>query len=72
MAKAFAFDTFDQGKIDALREARKPAAKAVQKHQSRVYECAECGDTRGPHWGEFGEFFCRRHAPDHLKHPGAV
>ena len=72
MARGFQFDTYDPAKIDAKREAQIPAAKADQKHQPRIYECCECGDTRGPHWGEYGDFYCRKHAPDHLKHPGAA
>ncbi len=72
MRKGTLFDTYDPAKIDAMREAQKPVAKAVPKHQPPIYACIKCGDTIGPHWGEYGEFFCRLCAPDHLKHPGAA
>ena len=70
MRKGTLFDTYDPAKIDAMRAAQKPVVAAKPKHQPYVFECAECGDTIGPHWGEDGIFLCRKHAHDHLKYPG--
>ncbi|CAM5769910.1 hypothetical protein [Bosea minatitlanensis] len=74
MARGPTFDTYDPAKIDAMREAQRPAARGDHKTAPgpQVEPCCECGDVIGPWWGENGETFCRRHAPHHLKHPGAA
>ena len=78
MARGFQFDTYDQAKIDAMREAQKPAAKASPKHQPHDFRCDECGRPgmfgEGVHLlkGIEGSWYCSKHAPDHLKHPGAA
>lgn len=74
MARGFQFDTYDPTKIDAMRQAQSPAAKASHKSAPgpHVEPCVECGNIIGPWWGWNGETFCRRHAPDHLKRPGAA
>jgi len=54
---------------------QQPAAAVADRHAApgpQVEPCCECGDVIGPWWGENGETFCRRHAPEHLKRPGAA
>ncbi len=73
MRRGIDFDTYDPARIEARREAAKPAAPAFDHRNAPgpdVEPCCECGDIIGPWWGENGDVFCRRHAPEHLKHPG--
>ncbi len=78
MARGFSFDTYDQRKIDAMREAQKPAAPVKPKFEPHDFRCDECGKPAS--FGEgvsllrgiTGAWLCSRHAPDHLKRPGAA
>lgn len=72
MAKGVAFDMYDPAKIDALRQAQKPAEKGDHKTAPGPArrECAECGSPLA-HFGVGvsllqgvdGDWFCRKHAP---------
>lgn len=74
MARGPQFDTYDPAKIDAMRQAVRPAARHDHKTGAgpQVEPCAECGDIIGPWWSDGTDTLCRRHAPDHLKRPGAA
>ncbi|HVL73876.1 MAG TPA: hypothetical protein VM434_18545 [Beijerinckiaceae bacterium] len=47
--------------------AKKPPVKAVTSDD--VLGCDECGDKRGPWWGDLTGSYCRRHADPALKNP---
>ena len=49
MARGPQFDTYDPAKIDAMRQAQKPAARNDHKTAPgpQVEPCAECGDIIG-------------------------
>lgn len=73
MRRGINFETYDPARIEARREAAKATTAALDRRNApgpQVAPCDECGDITGPWWGENGEVFCRRHAPDHLKYPG--
>lgn len=71
MARGISFDTYDPNR-SAPEQAAKPALDRRTAPGPQVEECVECGDSIGPWWGDGGEMFCRRHAPDNLKRPGAA
>jgi hypothetical protein len=73
MRRGVTFDTYDPARIEAHREAARPSTPVPDRRTApgpQVEPCCECGDVISPWWGEDGEVFCRRHAPDHLKFPG--
>ncbi len=75
MRRGINFDTYDPARIEARRQAAKPAAPALDRHNApgpEVRGCDECGDVIGPWWGDGGDTFCRKHAPEYLKRPGAA
>lgn len=77
MAKRVEFEFYDAARIEARRNGSEPLAKP--KHEPFVHPCDECGDPNAP-FGEgvsllkgiTGVWLCSRHAPLHLKHPGAA
>lgn len=72
MARGFTFDTYDPNRRVPEINRAAPALDRRTAPGPQVEPCCECGDVIGPWWGENGETFCRRHAPEHLKRPGAA